>query len=98
MVLDGYVVSLPGQVVRADRWSELMEIPYETRVAVPEGWDDAYIDALVSVEGCASCGIKDTLVVAKLRQSEPVDTFSLQWIRPTLAKRPKVMEGKGIAD
>ena len=28
--------SLPGQVVRADRWSELMEIPYETRVAVPE--------------------------------------------------------------
>lgn len=86
-----------GQVVRADRWSELMEIPYETRIAVPEGWDDAYIDALVSVEGCASCGIIDTLFVAKLRQSEPVDTFSLQWIRPTLAKRPKVMEGKGIA-
>ena len=96
-VLEGYVDSLPGQVVRADRWSELMEIPYETRVAVPEGWDDAYIDALVSVEGCASCGIIDTLFVAKLRQSEPVDTFSLQWIRPTLAKRPKVMEGKGIA-
>ena len=90
-VLEGYVDSLPGQVVRADRWSELMEIPYETRVAVPEGWDDAYIDALVSVEGCASCGIIDTLFVAKLRQSEPVDTFSLQWIRPTLAKRPKVM-------
>ena len=96
-VLEGYVDSLSGQVVRADRWSELMEIPYETRVAVPEGWDDAYIDALVSVEGCASCGIIDTLFVAKLRQSEPVDTFSLQWIRPTLAKRPKVMEGKGIA-
>ena len=91
-VLEGYVDSLPGQVVRADRWSELMEIPYETRVAVPEGWDDAYIDALVSVEGCASCGIIDTLFVAKLRQSEPVDTFSLQWIRPTLGDNRAELE------
>lgn len=96
-VLEGYVDSVPGQTVRADRWSKQMEIPYETQIAVPEDLKDAYIDALVSVDGCTSCGNVDTLFVAKFRKPEPVDTFSLRWIQPRFTKRPKVMDGKGVA-
>lgn len=96
-VLEGYVDSLPKQVIRTDRWSKLLEIPYETAIHVPEGMGDAHIDALVAVEGCATCENLDTLFVANLLRQEPTDTFSLRWIRPLFAKRPKVIEGKGVA-
>ena len=96
-VLEGYVDSLSEKALRTDRWSKQVEIPYEASFIVPEGMENAHIDALVSIEGCLSCGNVDTLFVAKLRQPEPVDTFSLRWIRPMTAMRPKVMEGKGVA-
>lgn len=96
-ILEGYVDSVPGQIVRADRWTDQLEIPYETSVTIPGGLDDAHIDALVSVDGCLSCGNVDTLFVATLAQPESVDTLSLRWIQPVLAKHPKLMEGKGIA-
>lgn len=96
-VLEGYVDSLPGQVIHTDRWTKRVEIPYEARIPVPEGMEEAYIDALVSVEGCTSCGNVDTLFVAGLRKAAPVDTFSLRWIRPVLTARPKTMEGQGVA-
>lgn len=96
-ILEGYVDSVPGRIVRADRWTGRLEIPYETSVIVPGGLGDAHIDALVSVDGCLSCGNVDTLFVATIARPEPVDTFSLRWIQPALAKRPKQMEGKGIA-
>lgn len=96
-ILERYVDSVPGQIVRADRWTDRLEIPYETSVTVPGGLDDAHIDALVSVDGCLSCRNVDTLFIATLVQPEPVDTFSLRWIQPVFAKRPKQMEGKGIA-
>ena len=96
-VLEGYVDSLSEKALRTDRWSKQVEIPYEASFIVPEGMENAHIDALVSIEGCLSCGNVDTLFVAKLRQPEPVDTFSLRWIRPMTVMRPKVMEGKGVA-
>lgn len=96
-VLEGYVDTLSDKAFRADRWSKKVEIPYETSIVVPKGMEDGHVDALVSVEGCLSCGNVDTLFVAKLRQPEPVDTFSLCWIQPVMAIRPKVMEGKGVA-
>lgn len=96
-VLEGYVDSLSEKALRTDRWSKQVEIPYEASFIVPEGMENAHIDALVSIEGCLSCGNVDTLFVAKLRQPEPVDTFSLRWIRPMTAMHPKVMEGKGVA-
>lgn len=96
-VLEGYVDSLPGRVLLAGSGLERLEIPYEAAVALPEGVGEAHIDALVSLEGCAVCEGLDTLFVAGIRQAEPVDTFSLRWIRPVLTRRAKVMEGKGVA-
>lgn len=96
-VLEGYVDSIPGQVIPVNRWTKQVVVPYETQISVPQGTKDAYIDALVSVEGCTSCGNVDTLYVAALQQAAPADTFSLRWMRPALPREPKRMEGQGVA-
>lgn len=95
--LQGYVDTLSSRVTTADRWSRLVTVPYEQTVVLPEGWEKGYVDALVSQEGCLSCGYLDTLWVASVQKVAPVDTFSLRWITPHFPQQPKLMEGAGSA-
>lgn len=101
--LSGYTDPYADRAQRAGKASRPLELPYNETVQLPEGTDNARIVAVVSTDGCGECTGVDTIEVAAV--SNPVtlmpevrEALVLNWIEPEFVIRPKVMEGKGVAN
>lgn len=102
-VLDQYIDPLEERVVKADKPSRSFELPYREIVQLPEGTQEGRIVAVVSTDGCGECTGIDTIDIAGI--SNPVtlmkdvkEALQLSWIEPEFVIRPKIMEGKGVAN
>lgn len=91
-----------GHIVKANRTSRPMEVPYSEVVQLAQDITSARVKAVVSTDGCGECTGIDTIDVATI--TTPVTLIDvkkeleLAWIEPEFRIRPKVMEGKGVAN
>lgn len=101
-VLHGYVDPYGDRAVAVDDASRSFTVPYDREVRLPEGIDNGRIVAVVSTDGCGQCTGIDTIEVASI--SVPVnlidekESLHLSWIEPEFVVRPKVAQGKGVAN
>lgn len=102
-VLEGYADPYAGQAMKTDSRPHSLEIPYKETIQLPEGADYARFIGVVTTDGCGECTSIDTLEMAAV--SNPVtlmpevrEALVLNWIEPEFVIRPKVMEGKGVAN
>lgn len=77
------------------------DLVYRERVFVPDSVSTGQIVAVLSADGCGSCGVVDTVDVAYISNLpnliEPKKSLQLNWIEPEFVIRPKVMKGRGEA-
>lgn len=87
-----------AQAVERNRAYDLV---YRERVFVPDSISAGQIVAVLSADGCGSCGVVDTVDVAYISNLpnliEPKKSLQLNWIEPEFVIRPKVMKGRGEA-
>lgn len=101
-VLEGKEDVYEGHIVKANRTSRPMEVPYSEVVQLAQDITSARVKAVVSTDGCGECTGIDTIDVATI--TTPVTLIDvkkeleLAWIEPEFRIRPKVMEGKGVAN
>lgn len=81
--------------------SRAYDLVYRERVFVPDSVSAGQIVAVLSADGCGSCGVVDTIDVAYISNLpnliEPKKSLQLNWIEPEFVIRPKVMKGRGEA-
>ena len=81
--------------------SRAYDLVYRERVFVPDSISAGQIVAVLSADGCGSCGVVDTVDVAYISNLpnliEPKKSLQLNWIEPEFVIRPKVMKGRGEA-
>lgn len=101
-VLKGYNTSYADRVIKSGRASREMELPYSETIHLPNGIDNARVAAVVSTDGCGRCTGFETIDVATFGTPatliDPKKDLKLSWIEPEFKIRPKVMEGKGVAN
>jgi len=101
-VLDDYADPYAGHTVSLDRTSHAFELPYSQTVQLPEGTDNARVVGVVTTDGCGECTGIDTIDIASVSDlASLIDvrkSLNLVWIEPEFVVRPKVMEGKGVAN
>ena len=102
-ILHGYEDPYEGKATKADKTSHAFELPYRETVELPEGVEEGRFVAVVSTDGCGQCSGIDTLEIAAI--SNPVtlmedlkESLELSWIEPEFVIRPKIIEGKGVAN
>ncbi len=103
--LSGFVDPYADRAVRQGKNGEALNLPYKETVQLSDDTDNALIVAVVSTDGCGECTGIDTVEVAAvsnpvtLMEMEDVkEALELNWIEPEFVVRPKVMEGKGVAN
>lgn len=96
MLLEGYEDPYASQAVRIGYATTDRDLPFETKVALPEGVNRAELVALLSEEACAECTATDTLAIATLRRKE-LPVWTIRRMEPEFVVRPKVVEGNGEA-
>lgn len=81
--------------------NRVYDLVYRERVFVPDSISAGQIVAVLSADGCGSCGVVDTIDVAYISNLpnliEPKKSLQLNWIEPEFVIRPKVMKGRGEA-
>lgn len=101
-VLEGYADPYAGRTVSLDRTSHAFELHYSQTVQLPEGTDNARVVGVVTTDGCGECTSIDTIDIASVSDvASLIDvrkSLNLVWIEPEFVVRPKVMEGKGVAN
>lgn len=101
-VLEGYQDPYSGIAVKAGKPSKEMLLSYSELVQLPEDIDNARLVAMVSTDGCGECTGIETVDVATFGSPVSlIDTkkeLQLSWIEPEFKIRPKIMEGKGVAN
>ena len=101
-VLEGYADPYAGQAVKTDSRTRSLEIPYNETVQLPEGADYARIIGVVTTDGCGECTSIDTLEMASVSNPATLidvkKSLELSWIEPEFVIRPKIVEGKGVAN
>lgn len=102
-VLDQYIDPLEERAVKADKASRSFDLPYREAIQLPEGTEEGRIVGVVSTDGCGECTGIDTIDIAAI--SNPItlmkdvkEALQLSWIEPEFVIRPKIMEGKGVAN
>lgn len=101
-VLEGKQDIYEGRIVKAERTSQPMDVPYSESVQLAGDISHARVKAVVSTDGCGECTGIDTIDVATI--TTPVTLIDvkkeleLAWIEPEFRIRPKVMEGRGVAN
>lgn len=101
-VLEGKQDIYEGRIVKAERTSQPMDVPYSESVQLAGDISHARVKAVVSTDGCGECTGIDTIDVATI--TTPVTLIDvkkeleLSWIEPEFRIRPKVMEGRGVAN
>lgn len=100
--LSGHTDPHADRAQRVEKVSRSLELSYNETIQLPEGMDNARIQAVVSTDGCGECTGVDTIEMASI--SNPVTlidvkkSLELSWIEPEFVIRPKVVEGKGVAN
>jgi len=101
--LYGYTDPYASRAQRVGKPSRSLDLTYNEIVELPEDVDNARIVAVVSTDGCGECTGMDTVEVAGI--SNPVtlmpkvkDALKPVWVEPEFVIRPKVLEGKGVAN
>ena len=100
-VLHGYEDPYARQAFKIEKLSETIVIPFNERVEIPEGVDNARIVGVISNDGCGQCTGIDTIDIANV--SVPVSLidvrkeYNLSWIEPEFRIRAKEHKGKGEA-
>lgn len=101
-VLEGYADPYVGQAVKTDSRARSLKIPYNETVQLPEGADYARIIGVVTTDGCGECTSIDTLEMASVSNPATLidvkKSLELSWIEPEFVIRPKIVEGKGVAN
>lgn len=101
-MLEGYADPYAGQAVKTDSRARSLEIPYNETVQLPEGADYARIIGVVTTDGCGECTSIDTLEMASVSNPATLidvkKSLELSWIEPEFVIRPKIVEGKGVAN
>lgn len=89
--------------MKADKASRSFDLPYREAIQLPEGTEEGRIVGVVSTDGCGECTGIDTIDIAAI--SNPItlmkdvkEALQLSWIEPEFVIRPKIMEGKGVAN
>ncbi len=101
-VLEEYHDPYSESAVAVKKPSRAFNIPYSESVSLPEGVDNARIAGVVTTDGCGRCANIDTVDMASI--ANPVTlidvkkSLELSWIEPEFVIRPKIMEGKGVAN
>lgn len=103
-VLENYADPREGRVLKPERVSDPLTLPYKTTMQLPVGTDRGRVVAVITTDGCGECTGMDTVEVAAI--SHPVtlidgkikESLQLAWIEPEFVIRPKVMEGSGTAN
>ena len=100
-VLDAFVDSLSDYAVKVNRGEDLV-IHYKERVEIPKHVSNAKIVAVITSDGCAECGVVDSVDMAYLSSAtdlmeRPEKALRLCWIEPEFVIRPKVMADSGEA-
>ncbi len=100
--LEDYADPYAGRTVAVSHTSRGFELPYSRTVRLPEGTDSAHIVGVVTTDGCGECTGIDTIDIASVSGLVPVteerQPLNLVWIEPEFVVRPKVMNGKGVAN
>lgn len=101
-VLRGYYDPYEGHIIKVADVSQPMQFDYNESVQLPDGVDVARMVAVVSIDGCGECTGIDTIPLATITTPATlIDTrkqIQLAWIEPEFKIRPKIMEGKGVAN
>lgn len=101
-VLEGYADPYAGQAVNTDSRARSLKIPYNETIQLPEGADYARIIGVVTTDGCGECTSIDTLEMASVSNPATLidvkKSLELSWIEPEFVIRPKIVEGKGVAN
>lgn len=101
-VLKGYSDSYGARAVTVTKTSQPNDIRYKEIVAMPEGVDSARIVGVVTLDGCGICTGIDTVEMASLIASAPIEPaveydLNLVWMEPVFKIRSKEVKGKGEA-
>lgn len=101
-VLDHYTDPYHNHKVQLKHTAQPTEVPYAEWVQLPPETDQARMVAIVSTDGCGECSGIDTLNVATFSTPvsliDPKKELKLSWIEPEFKIRPKVQQGKGVAN
>lgn len=101
-VLSGYFDPYEGHVIKLKDVAQPMQFDYNESVQLPMDADAARMVAVVSTDGCGECTGIDTIQLATITTPATlIDTrkqMQLSWIEPEFKIRPKIMEGKGVAN
>lgn len=102
-VLDNYVDPYGGKEIKLGKASRSFDLPYMNTIQLPEGIESGLMVVVVSLDGCGECSGIDTIDIASI--SDPVtlmqdvkESLKLSWVEPEFVIRPKVMEGRGVAN
>lgn len=104
IILDQYIDQYINQAVTLDKSSSSFDLSYLKKIQLPEEIDAGHIVAVVSTDGCGNCTGIDTVNITTI--SNPVTlinnqlkkSLQLSWIEPEFVIRPKIMEGRGVAN
>ena len=101
-VLKNYEDPYAGRIIKVENTARDTEFPYSEFVQLPMDIDNARMVAVVSTNGCGKCSGIDTVNVATFGTPatlvDPKKELKLTWIEPEFKIRPKVAEGKGVAN
>lgn len=100
--LEGYNDPYAERSVTVDHASRSFDLPYRETVQLPESTDNARIVGVVTTDGCGECTGIDTIDIASISNPATLidvrKSLDLVWIEPEFVIRPKVIEGRGVAN
>ena len=101
-VLKGYVDPYSNSAIVLKSTSQTANIPLKESVELPDGVENARMIAVISTDGCGACTGIDTISIAAFGSPitliEPKKELKLSWIEPEFKIRPKIAEGRGVAN
>ena len=98
--LYGYADSLAGLRRPVSRTRRGMVVPYNNKVALPQGQNNGRrVYGVVTTDGCGECSAIDTVLLAVI--DDPADLFrrklAPKWVEPRFEVKPKIRKGRGTA-
>ena len=102
MALDKYVDPYALSAKHLKSTSRATDIEISDLISLPDDVESARLVAVVSADGCGVCTGIETIDIALISSPitiiEPKREMHLSWIEPEFRIRPKVREGKGVAN
>ena len=89
-----------GQYAQAVDRSKPIHYDYTETFSVPDTCESAFVEAVVSADGCGSCTGIENVSMATITgkpKEEPIQPLDLEWMEAEFVVREKMMEGSGTA-